>query len=168
MQASMYTLSAPMFTRMLTNLSVILEKAAAHAAARQIDPSVLMAARLCPDMLPMSRQVQIACDFAKGSVARLCGEEPPKWEDTEASLADLQGRIACTIAFVQGFDAARFAGADERIVELKIRGETVHISGLDYLTKMALPNFFFHVTTAYDLLRRDGVEIGKRDFIGPA
>ena len=168
MQASMYTLSAPIFSRMLGNLDAILDKAIAHAAQRKIDPAVLMASRLFPDMLPMSRQVQVACDFAKGGVARLCGEEPPKWEDTESSLADLKARIARTREFVASFAAARFEGADTRVVELQMRGETVHLSGLDYLTRMLLPNFFFHVTTAYDLLRKDGVEIGKRDFVGPA
>ncbi len=168
MQASIYTLSAPIFTRMLGNLDAILDKAIAHAAQRQIDPTVLMASRLFPDMLPMSRQIQVACDFAKGTVSRLCGEEPPKWDDTETSLADLKTRIARTVAFVAGFAPARYEGGDTRVIELKIRGETVHIAGLDYLTRMALPNFFFHVTTAYDLLRKDGVAIGKRDFIGPS
>ncbi len=168
MHASMYTLSAPIFTRMLSNLDAILDKAIAHAAQRKIDPSVLMASRLFPDMLPMSRQVQVACDFAKGGVARLCGEEPPKWEDTEASLADLKARIRRTIEFVDGFAPVRFEGADTRVVQLQMRGETVQLAGLVYLTKMLLPNFFFHVTTAYDLLRKDGVEIGKRDFVGPS
>jgi hypothetical protein len=164
----MYTLSAPIFTRMLTNLDAILDKAIAHAAQRKIDPAVLMASRLSPDMLPMSRQVQVACDFAKGGVARLCGEEPPKWDDTETSMADLKARIARTIEFVGTFAPARFEGGDTRIVQLQMRGETVQLTGLEYLTRMLLPNFFFHVTTAYDLLRKDGVEIGKRDFVGPA
>lgn len=167
MKATMYTLSAPVFVRMLTNLSAILDKAAAHAESRKIDPSVLLASRLSPDMLPFTRQVQVACDFAKGCVARLCGEEPPSWEDKEATFVDLKARIARTIEFVQSFKPEQFEGADTRTIELKVRGEAVRMSGLAYLANAATPNFYFHVTTAYDLLRKDGVMIGKRDFIGP-
>jgi hypothetical protein len=122
--------------------------------------------RLAPDMFPLTMQVRVACDFAKGTTARLAGEEPPKWDDAETTIAELQARIERTVAFVQGFDAARFDGAEDRTVTLTIRGEPVEFGGLDYLRHVAMPNFFFHVTTAYDILRHAGVEIGKRDFIG--
>lgn len=166
-QASMYTLSVPVFVKMLTNLSAILDKAAAHAEARKIDPSVLLSSRLAPDMFPLTRQVQIACDFAKGCVARLAGEEPPGWGDDEASFADLKARIARTIEFVQSFGPGRIDGSDAREITLTVRGETVKVAGLPYLAHRVLPNFFFHVTAAYAILRKDGVELGKRDFIGP-
>lgn len=164
---SLYEVSVPVFVRTLTNLSAILDKAAAHAEARKIDPSVLLAARLYPDMFPLTRQIQIACDFAKGSVARLAGQEPPKWDDTEVSIADLKARIARTIEFVQAFKPDQFAGAETRVVELKVREQTMNFKGQAYLLNMALPNFYFHSTTAYAILRHNGVEVGKRDFIGP-
>lgn len=166
MKVSMHSMSAPVFVRMLTNLSNILDKAAVHAETKKIDPAVFLNSRMIPDMLPFTKQVQIACDFAKGAVARLCGEEPPKWDDNEASFADLKQRIARTIEFVQAHQPAQFEGSEERTIELKIRGETIKLPGHTYLANMAMPNFYFHVTTAYDLLRKDGVEIGKRDFIG--
>jgi hypothetical protein len=117
-------------------------------------------------MFPLTMQVRIAGDFAKGTVARLAGEEPPKWEDNEATIAELQARIARTIDFVQSFDPARLDGAETRTVTLTIRGERIEYTGLAYLAHVALPNFFFHATTAYDILRHAGVELGKRDFIG--
>jgi hypothetical protein len=163
----MYTMSAPIFVKMLTNLSAVLDKAAAHADAKKIDPTVLLNSRLFPDMFPLKRQVQLASDFAKGCVARLAGQEPPKWDDTEASVADLKTRIARTIEFINGFTAAQIDGSEDREVTLQVRGDTVRTSGLPYLTQRVLPNFFFHVTTAYALLRKDGVEIGKRDYVGP-
>lgn len=168
MQDAMYTMSVPVFVRMLGNLSAILDKAAAFAEARKIDPALLLASRLSLDMLPLARQVQIACDFAKGSVARLAGQEPPKWDDNEASLADLKSRIQRTIDFIRGFRPEQLAGAEARTMTLTVRGEEKKVLGLPYLAHMATPNFYFHVTTAYDILRRDGVDIGKRDFIGPA
>jgi hypothetical protein len=161
-----YSMSVPVFAKTLGNLSAILDKAAAHAEAKKIDPSVLLAARLFPDMFPLTKQVQVACDFAKGTVARLAGEEPPKYDDNETTIEALKARIARTVDYVQGFQAARFAGAEERDVQMKIRDQTLSFKGLPYLAHMALPNFFFHAATAYDILRHNGVELGKRDFIG--
>lgn len=165
MQA-MYAFSVPVFARTLGNLSAILGKGAAYAEQKKFDPAVLLAMRLAPDMYPLLMQVRIVCDFAKGSVARLAGEEPPKWDDGETTIGELQARIARTIEFIGGFDPARFDGADARTVTLTIRGEPVEYVGLAYLAHVALPNFFFHATTAYDILRHAGVELGKRDFIG--
>ena len=165
MQA-MYAFSVPVFARTLGNLSAILGKGAAYAEQKKFDPAVLLAMRLAPDMYPLLMQVRIACDFAKGSVARLAGEEPPKWDDGETTIGELRARIARTIEFIGGFDPARFDGADARTVTLTIRGEPVEYVGLAYLAHVALPNFFFHATTAYDILRHAGVELGKRDFIG--
>ena len=161
-----YSMSVPVFAKTLGYLSAILDKAAAHAEAKKIDPSVLLAARLYPDMFPLTKQVQVACDFAKGTVARLAGEEPPKYDDNETTIEALKARIARTVDYVQGFQAARFAGAEERDVQMKIRDQTLSFKGLPYLAHMALPNFFFHAATAYDILRHNGVELGKRDFIG--
>jgi len=166
MKVSMHAFSVPVFVKTLGNLSAILGKGAAYAEQKKVDPAVLLAMRLAPDMFPLTMQVRIACDFAKGTTARLAGEEPPKWEDNEATIADLQARIARTIDFVQGFDPARFDGAESRTVTLTIRGEPVEYAGLAYLAHVALPNFFFHATTAYDILRHAGVDLGKRDFIG--
>ncbi|MGE5713588.1 MAG: DUF1993 domain-containing protein [Betaproteobacteria bacterium] len=162
----MYSMSVPVFAKTLGNLSAILDKAAAHAEAKKIDPAVLLAARLYPDMFPLTKQVQVACDFAKGTVARLAGEEPPKYDDNETTIEALKARIARTVDYVQSFQAARFAGAEERDVQMKIRDQTLSFKGLPYLAHVALPNFFFHATTAYDILRHNGVELGKRDFIG--
>jgi hypothetical protein len=161
-----YSMSVPVFVRTLGNLSTILDKAAAHAEAKKIDPAVLVNARLFPDMFPLSRQVQVACDFAKGSVSRLAGREPPKFEDTEVTFADLKARIARTIAHIEGIPAADLVGGEARDVTLKIRDQTHTYKGAPYLAHIALPNFFFHATTAYDILRHNGVELGKRDFIG--
>jgi hypothetical protein len=166
MQASMYSFSVPVFVKTLGNLSAILAKAAAHAEQKKIDPAVLLGMRLAPDMFPLLRQVRIACDFAKGATARLAGEDPPQWEDSETTIADLQARIERTIAFAQGFDPQRFEGAESRKVTVTMRGEPVEYVGLPYLAHAVLPNFFFHATTAYDILRHAGVELGKRDFIG--
>lgn len=163
----MYSLSAPVFVRMLRNLEGVLDKGAAHAAARKIDPAVLVNARLFPDMFPLSAQVRVASDFAKGAVARLTGDEPPKYEDSEATFDDLKGRIAKTIAYVEGFKPEQFADASTRTVTIKMRGEDKSFDGLTYLANIVLPNFYFHVTTAYDILRHNGVELGKRDFVGP-
>ena len=162
----MYSMSVPVFAKTLGNLSAILDKAAAHAEAKKIDPAVLLASRLYPDMFPLTKQVQVACDFAKGTVARLAGEEPPKYDDNETTIEALKARIARTVDYVQGFQAARFVGAEERDVQMKIRDQALSFKGLPYLAHVALPNFFFHATTAYDILRHNGVELGKRDFIG--
>jgi uncharacterized protein len=163
----MYALSAPVFVRMLRNLEAVLDKGAAYAAARKIDPAVLVNARLFPDMFPLSAQVRIAGDFAKGAVARLTGNEPPKYEDNEASFDDLKARIAKTVAYVESFRPEQFADAATRTVTMKMRGEDKSFDGRTYLANIVLPNFYFHLTTAYDILRHNGVELGKRDFIGP-
>lgn len=165
MRISMYAASVPVFARMLGNLSAILDKAAAHAEQKKIDPAVLLNARLYPDMFALTKQVQIACDFAKGAVARLAGREPPQYEDNETTIADLKARIARTIDYIRGFEPEQLDGSETREVELKIRGETVKYPGLTYLLQVATPNFYFHVTTAYGILRHNGVELGKRDFV---
>lgn len=162
----MYQTSVPRFANMLKNLSAILDKAQAHAEARKIDPAVLMNFRLYPDMLPMKRQVQIACDSAKGAVARLAGVEVPKYEDTEETFADLKARIAKTIEFIQTFKPAQIDGTEEKAVHLKLGQREVDYKGMQYLLGHALPNFYFHVTTAYGILRHNGVEVGKRDYLG--
>jgi hypothetical protein len=166
MTVLMHTMSAPIFVRTLGNLSAILDKAAAYAQARKIDPAVLLNARLYPDMFALTRQIQLASDHAKGAVARLTGQEAPKFEDTEATIEQLQGRIARTIDYVRGIDPNAFRDADTREISLKIRDTVQKHAGLAYLSLIALPNFFFHATTAYDILRHNGVELGKRDFIG--
>jgi len=166
MNISMYQASAPRFVNMLTNLSAILDKAQAHAEAKKIDPAALTAYRLFPDMLPMTRQVQIACDNAKGAMARLSGVEIPKYEDTEKTFAELKARIARTIAFVQSFKPAQIDGSEDRDVTLKLGGKETTFKGMQYLLGFALPNFYFHVMTAYNILRHNGVEIGKSDYIG--
>lgn len=162
-----HAMSVPVFERMLGNLSAVLDKAAAHAQAKKIDPAVLINARLYPDMFPLAAQVRIACDFAKGAAARLAGDEPPKYDDNEATFDELKARIAKTIDFVRGHAPERYVGAEERTVQLKIRGKTLAFKGLPYLTQVVLPNFYFHLTTAYAILRHSGVELGKRDFVGP-
>ena len=168
MSLSLFSMSVPVFVKTLGNLSAILDKAAAHAEAKKIDPAVLLNARLFPDMFPLLKQVQLASDFAKGASARLVGQDPPKYEDTEKTVGELKARIARTIEFVQSLDAGRFDGAETREITLKIRDSEQKFSGLVYLCHVALPNFFFHATTAYDILRHNGVELGKRDFIGNA
>ena len=165
--SQMYAMSVPVFVKTLGNLSAILDKAAAYAEARKIDPAVLLASRLYPDMFPLTKQIQVACDFAKGTVARLAGQEPPKYEDNEATFEDLKARIAKTLAYVEGFEPEHYEGAETRTVTMKMRGEDKTFDGVVYLANIVLPNFYFHVTTAYDILRHNGVELGKRDFIGP-
>jgi len=166
MQISMFQASAPRFANTLKNLSAILDKAQAHADAKKIDPKVLTAARLYPDMFPMSRQVQSACDTAKGAVARLAGVEIPVHEDTEQTFEELKARIAKTIAFINTIKPAQVDGSEDKEVVLKFRSGEVKFKGMQYLLGQALPNFYFHVTTAYDILRHNGVEVGKRDYIG--
>ena len=166
MNISMYQASVPRFINMLNNLSAILDKAQAHAEARKFDPAVLTTGRLFPDMLPMARQVQIACDGAKGAVARLAGAEIPKHEDTEQTFAELKARIAKTIAFVQSLKPAQLEGTEDKEIVLKLGAKEVRFNGMQYLLGHALPNFYFHVVIAYDILRHNGVEIGKRDYLG--
>jgi uncharacterized protein len=166
MAITMYQVSAPQFVKMLGNLKAILEKAAAHAAAKKIDDTVFVNSRLYPDMLPLSTQVQIASDFARATCARLAGVEPPSIEDKEKTLADLIARVDVAIAYVRTFTAEKLDGSETREVKRKIRGNEMTFTGIDYLLKFALPNFYFHVTTAYAILRHNGVEIGKGDFLG--
>lgn len=166
MSLSMYQASVPVLVRGLTNLRAILAKARAHAEAKKIDPAVLLASRLYPDMHPLTRQVQIASDAAKFCLARLADVEPPSFPDTETTFEELDERLAKTIAYVQEFDAAKLAGSDERIVKLNMRDGTLEFPGMNYLLHFAVPNFFFHVTTAYDILRHNGVELGKFDYLG--
>ena len=164
-QVSMYAFSAPTFARMLKNLSAMLKKAEAHAKDKGIDPAALLAAKLAPDMFPLIRQVQIATDHAKGAMARLAGQAPEAIEDSETSFADLQARIAKVLAIVEGFKPEQLAGSETREISVKIPNAELKFSGVDYLSMWALPNFYFHVTTAYDILRHNGVELGKRDFL---
>jgi hypothetical protein len=165
MTISMYQASVPVFVRMLKNLSAILEKGQKHAEARKIAAGVLPASRLIADMFPLSRQVQIATDHAKGAAARLAGVDIPKYEDNEQTIEGLKARIAKTIAFVETFTAERLAGSEEREIILALSFGELKFKGADYLLGFALPNFYFHVVTAYDILRQNGVDVGKRDFL---
>lgn len=166
MTISMYQASVPVFARGLSSLKTILTKGAAHAAAKKIDESVFINARLYPDMLPFARQVHIATDFARGTVARLSGAEPPKWDDTEVTFADLIARVERTIEAVNSFTAAQVDGSEARPVTRQVRGEPKTFAGINYLLQYSMPNFYFHATTAYAILRSHGVEVGKGDFIG--
>ena len=165
MSLSMYAATVPALRLMLKNLSAIMAKAQAHCEARKIDPNAFLAMRLYPDMLPFKAQVQIASDNAKGAAARLAGVDIPAFEDNEASFADLHARIDKTVAFLDTLTPAQFEGAESRQSTLQLRDRKVEFNGADYLTTWAQPNFYFHVTTAYALLRHGGVEIGKRDFL---
>jgi hypothetical protein len=162
----MYQASSPCFARMLRNLSVLIDKAEAHCTAKKIEPSALTTARLFPDMFPFTRQVQISCDTAKGAVARLAGVDIPKHEDTEQTFAELKARIAKTLDFIESIPAAKIDGSEDREIVLPMRSGERRFKGMQYLLGFAYPNFYFHVTTAYNLLRHNGVEVGKTDFIG--
>lgn len=166
MSISMYSASVPIFTRMLGNLSDWLDRAEAHATAKGFAPAVLLSSRLAPDMLPLTSQVQIACDGPKFGVARLAGIEAPRFEDKEASIAELKERIAKTLAFVQSVTAAQIDGTEAKEITVPRRDSSIVMSGEAYLKHFVLPNLFFHVTTAYGLLRHNGVELGKADFLG--
>lgn len=168
MPLTMYDASVPVFIRGLRTLSSLLDKAVAHAEANGIDPVRFVEARLIADMNPLRGQVQSASDSAKGAAARLSGTENPSFPDTEATMAELQERIAKTIAFLESVEAEAFEGSETREVVLKTPSEEFRFGGQDYLLGFALPNFFFHVTTAYDILRAQGVQIGKKDFLGHA
>lgn len=166
MALSMYQASVPVFIRMLGNLRALLLRAAAHAEARKFDSKVLVESRLAPDMYPLSRQVQIASDTAKGCGARLAGLEPPSYADTEQTLAELVERIDRTLDYLHTLSAAQIDGSEERAITLPLRSGAMHFDGQSYLLNFALPNFFFHVSTSYALLRHNGVEIGKLDYLG--
>jgi len=163
---SIYDQLVPVFTQMLESLDKVLSKAEADATARKIDPAVFINARLAPDMLPMKVQVQIMTDQCKGGASRLTGQDPPKWADDEATFADLHARVAKTIAHLKSFKPEQFEGAETRAIELKFPNATFNFTGKDYFLKFVVPNFYFHYTTAYAILRHNGVQIGKADFIG--
>ena len=167
MAISMYQASAPVCTRMLTSLSACLSKAAKHCEEKKIDPNALLQARLYPDMFHLIKQVQIATDMAKGGVARLAGQEPPVYEDTEKTFADLIARIEKTIAFIHTFKPAQIDGSEEKDIVLKMRSGEKAFKGLAYLQAFVQGNLYFHVTTAYALLRHNGVDVGKNDYLGP-
>ncbi len=166
MPISMYQASVPAFLSMLKNLTAILDKAEAYAAEHKIAPEVLINWRLAPDMFPFVRQVQIAADFAKGTTARLAGAEVPSYADDETTFAELKARIAKTVKFVEGFSAKDIDGSEARDITLKVGGQDMHFKGEPYLVHFSLPNFYFHATAAYAILRLCGVDIGKRDFLG--
>jgi hypothetical protein len=166
MSISMYDFSIPVLTRGLTTVSALLDKAAAQAAAKKFDTAVLAQARLFPDMYPLVRQVQIACDTAKGAAGRLAGIEVPKHEDTEVTFAELKARIAKTVDYLKSVTAAQLKDAENRTIELKFRNGPRKFTAVAYLTDFVLPNFYFHVSMVYALLRKNGIEIGKDDYLG--
>lgn len=166
MSFTLYEATIPPMIKMLQSLSKILDKAVAQAKEKDIPQSALLEARLAPDMHPFPRQIQIASDAAKGLAARLAGIEAPAMPDTETSFADLQQRIAKTITFLESVKADQLLGAEDRSITLKFPGAEMNFSGRDFATGFAMPNFYFHVTTAYALLRHKGIEIGKRDYLG--
>jgi hypothetical protein len=168
MAFTIYQASVPVFQRRLTALSAIIDKAAAFAEARKIDPVTLIHFRLYPDMFPFARQVQTATDHAKGATARLAGLEVPRYADTESSFDELKARIAKTLQFIDAVEPGAMDGAEDREVTLTIGGKERTLKGGFYLLNHAMPNFYFHVTTAYAILRHNGVELGKNDFMGSA
>jgi len=166
MQISMHAMSHAVFKTGLTQLLHIMEKGVANARARGFDVSVLAAARLAPDMLPFSRQIQLVSDFAKNSMARLAGVEPPRFEDVETTMDELVARVKKTLDYIDTLPASALEGSETRDVVIKLRDRTLEFKGLEFLQVWALPNFFFHFVTAYNLLRHNGVDVGKRDFLG--
>jgi len=161
-----YDQTVPVFLRMMSNLDGLLAKAEADAEARNIDPQVFLQDRLAPDMLPFTRQVQIATDQVKGGLSRLAGLEAPKWPDEEKTFAELHARIDKATQYAEAFEPSQFDGAETRSIELKFPNATLTFNGKEYLLNFVLPNLYFHITTAYLILRHNGVQIGKRDFIG--
>lgn len=166
MNNSMHAMSHSVFRKALTQLLFVMEKAVANAKARNFDTSVLVASRLAPDMLPFSRQIQLASDFAKNSMARLAGVEAPKFEDTESTMDELFARVKKTIEYIDSVTPAQVDGSETRDIKIPLRDRTIEFKGLAFLQYWAIPNFFFHHVTAYNLLRHNGVDIGKRDFLG--
>jgi hypothetical protein len=166
MKISMYALSHDVFKKSLTQLQHVMEKGVANAKARSFDTSVLVSARLAPDMLPFSKQVQLTSDFAKNSMARLAGVDPPKFEDSETTMDELLARVKKTLEYIDTVPAAALEGSETRDIKIPLRDRTIEFKGLAFLQNWALPNFFFHFVTAYNLLRHNGVDIGKRDFLG--
>jgi hypothetical protein len=166
MTISMYQASVPSLIRSLKNLAAILEKSAGHAEARKIEPSVLLNSRLYPDMFPLSRQVQIASDMARRGAARLAGLEAPPIEDNETTFTELIARLHKTTAYLETLTPAQIDGSEEKLISLRVGDNTLNFEGLPYLLYFVLPNVYFHVTTAYDILRHCGVELSKLDFLG--
>ena len=166
MHISMHETIVPTANRMLGNLATLLDKAEAFATQRKIEPAVLLNSRLAPDMFPLTRQIQIACDMVKGGAARLAGVDVPSFPDTESSISELKDRIGKNLEFINGLDAAKFEGSEDRDIVLKTRNGDLNFKGLNYLRDFVLPNFYFHVTTSYAILRHNGVEVGKKDFVG--
>ncbi len=166
MSIALYDVSIPPMTLGLTNLSALLDKAAVHAEAKKVDPKVLADSRIIADMFPLKRQVQIACDTAKGAAARLAGLEIPKHEDTESDFVELKARIAKTLAFIGSVKSDQVNASAAREIVLQFPRQTLTFTGPDYLTKFVLPNFYFHITAAYAILRQNGVDVGKNDFLG--
>ena len=168
MKISVPALSVDVFVKTLGNLSVLLDKGQAYAAARKFDPAVLVNARLAPDMHPLSRQVQLACDIAKNGCARLAAQQPPSFQDTEQTLDELKARIAKTVDYLKSIPTSAFEGAEDREIKVPVGPEaTLQFGGLDFLQTWMIPNVLFHATTTYAILRHNGVDVGKRDFLGP-
>ena len=166
MAISMYQVSIPRFVHMLNNLSAILDKAHVYAESRKIDPATLASARLFPDMLPLAAQVRIACDAANGVATRLAGVTGPTFEDNEKTIADLKARVEKTVAFLKTITASQIDGTEDKDVVVRTGGQDVPYKAQQFLLARAIPNFYFHVSTAYDILRHSGLEIGKRDYLG--
>ena len=166
MKISMHAMSHDVFKKALTQLLLVIEKGVANAKARNFDPNVFVTQRLAPDMLPFARQVQLASDFAKNSMARLAGIDPPKFEDTEATIDELVARVKKTLEYIDTVPAAALENSETRDIKIPLRDRTLEMKGLAFLQNWALPNFFFHHVTAYNVLRHNGVDIGKRDFLG--
>ena len=166
MSGGLYSVTVPVFARMLRNVSALLDKAVADAATRAFEPSVLLGSRLYPDMFPLLKQVQLACDFAKGASARLAGVPVPAFPDEETTVDELKARIERVVAFVESVPAAAVDAGADRDITIKLRDRSLELKGIDYLNQMAMPNFYFHLTTVYAILRHNGVPIGKRDFVG--
>ena len=166
MKVSMHAVSADLITNILGNLSWLLQKGEANAASRKFDPAVLLSARLAPDMLPLTRQIQIAGDIAKNSLARLAGQEQPRFEVNETTIEQLRARLARTIDYIKSIPASAFEGSETRDIKVPAGERTLEFKGLDFLQTWVIPNVFFHVTTAYNILRHNGVDLGKADFIG--
>jgi len=168
MKISMYQVSIPRFIHTLRSLGAILDKAQAYAEAKKVDASVLPTARLYPDMLPLTSQVQIACDAAKGAASRLSGATTPTFEDNEKTLPELKARVDKTIAFLETIKPEQIDGTEDKELIVKVGGNDTKFGGMQFLLGRSIPNFYFHVTTAYNILRHNGVEVGKRDYLGPA
>jgi uncharacterized protein len=166
MSQSLYAVSVPVFVRALSNLKAVLEKAKAHALDQKIEEAALLSARLYPDMFPFVRQVQIASDVARGAAARLAGQEPPAYEDTEQTFDDLIGRVQRTIDYLRGLEPSVFEGAATREITRPVRGQPHTFTGESYLLQFGTPNLYFHTATAYGILRHNGVPLGKADFLG--